>query len=323
MPLVLKQARAVVDNRTTMVCLHISGAITSVDLPFETLAGDFMEPPFHVHCRTIVSPWVPGMVNDLAKEANAEMLRRPKKDRRIGPDGEIGGKVPPPSDGNSPTGFSFPGSEDAAWKPKIRPAIEPSVPALSKDEAVDWLNSHAVQTTESERYSVGLYVGGGRMNGQLREGKLDELTAAHIKTIDKLMDRQPALPSPITVWRGLSGAFLPDEGNMVGMTLKDPAYLSTALDVAQASLFAGRTGTAGGTLLEITVPEGRKVLPMNHALMRDQSDVPAEYREPADVLKGEAELLLPHGAALRVVADTLQAIAGVTYRVIKVVLTNE
>jgi hypothetical protein len=126
MPLVLKQARAVVDNRTTMVCLHISGAITSVDLPFETLAGDFMEPPFHVHCRTIVSPWVPGMVNDLAKEANAEMLRRPKKDRRIGPDGEIGGKVPPPSDTNPPTGFSFPGATKSKYqKGDPKPATGP------------------------------------------------------------------------------------------------------------------------------------------------------------------------------------------------------
>jgi hypothetical protein len=323
MALVLRQARAVVDNRTTMVCLHISGAITSTDLPFETLAGDFMDPPFHIHCRTIVGPWMPGMVNDLAEEANAEMQRRPKKDRRIGPDGEIGGRVPPPSDVNSPTGFSFPGSEEAAWKPKRRPAALPEAPPLSKDQAADWFNKHAHLPSEAERYSVGLYVGGGRMNGQLRDDKFDDLTREHIKTIDKLIGKQAPTKDPILVYRGMSPQFIPEEGDLVGVTIKDPAYLSTALDVTNATLFSGRTGNQGGVLLEITLPEGSKVLPMNLALMRDQSDVPEEFREPADVLKGESEILLPHGTALRVVSDAPSTIAGIVYRLVKAVIVND
>ena len=71
---------------------------------FHTLNGDFEAPPFHIHCRSIVRPWQPGHVSDARKRANEELQRRPLKERRIGPDGEIGGSVPPPDRGNPPSG---------------------------------------------------------------------------------------------------------------------------------------------------------------------------------------------------------------------------
>lgn len=94
--LILKQVVAVIDKRTTVVCLHAAGQIQPVTDPFQTLAGYFMTPPFHVHCRSHSVPWMPGFVNTLRKDANAELLTRPLKQRRIGPNGEIGGRVPPP-----------------------------------------------------------------------------------------------------------------------------------------------------------------------------------------------------------------------------------
>jgi hypothetical protein len=94
--MILKQLVAVIDRRTTVVCLHAAGQIQPVDEPFETLAGDYDAPPFHMHCRSIVVPWMAGMVSGIRKEANDELLRRPLKQRRIGPGGQIGGYIPPP-----------------------------------------------------------------------------------------------------------------------------------------------------------------------------------------------------------------------------------
>jgi len=48
-----------------------------------------------------VQPWQPGYVSDVRRQANAELQRRPMKQRRIGPDGETGSK-PPPQGGNPP-----------------------------------------------------------------------------------------------------------------------------------------------------------------------------------------------------------------------------
>ena len=71
---------------------------------FQTLAGEFEQPPFHIHCRSILVPWIPGMVNEQRDLANAELQNRPVKQRRIGPGGEVGASLPPPSRENPPTG---------------------------------------------------------------------------------------------------------------------------------------------------------------------------------------------------------------------------
>lgn len=51
---------AVIDKRTTMVCLRAAGQVQPVTEPFETLMGEIMDPPFHVHCfpeGTEVEAW--------------------------------------------------------------------------------------------------------------------------------------------------------------------------------------------------------------------------------------------------------------------------
>ncbi len=84
-PIVLKQVVSVIDSRTTLICLHAAGQIQAVDDQFETLNGDYDRPPFHVHCRSVSVPWVPGMGNDIAAAANAELQRRPigQRDPRL------------------------------------------------------------------------------------------------------------------------------------------------------------------------------------------------------------------------------------------------
>lgn len=92
--LLKKQLIAVIDKRSTMICLRAAGQIQPVDEPFDTLMGFLDAPPFHVHCRSIVVPWMPGFVSDIRKEANAEIANRPEKQKRFGPDG-YGGRLPP------------------------------------------------------------------------------------------------------------------------------------------------------------------------------------------------------------------------------------
>jgi hypothetical protein len=113
--LVRKQVVAVIDERTTMVCLHAAGMIAEIGEPFETLAGDFNAPPFHVHCRSIMRPWMSGFLSGTREAANAEMQKRPKSQRRLGPNGEIGSRIPPAYDWNPPTDYTFPGSKDASF----------------------------------------------------------------------------------------------------------------------------------------------------------------------------------------------------------------
>ena len=105
--LLKKQLIAVIDKRSTMICLRAAGQIQPVDEPFDTLMGFLDAPPFHVHCRSIVVPWMPGFVSDIRKEANAEIANRPEKQKRFGPDG-YGGRLPPPAPGHSPSGPSSP-----------------------------------------------------------------------------------------------------------------------------------------------------------------------------------------------------------------------
>lgn len=107
-PLLMKQAIAVIDNRTTPVCLHVAGQIRLVEEPFETLLGDQDEPPFHYGCRTMVAPWMAGFVNEMRRDANAELLRRPKKQRRIGPGGETGPLPPKVRNPSSPPNVPIP-----------------------------------------------------------------------------------------------------------------------------------------------------------------------------------------------------------------------
>lgn len=81
MALLRKQLWAVIDERTTMICLHAAGQIQDVTEPFDTLAGKFDFPPFHRHCRSHVMPYMVGFVNSQRTLSNNELRRRPLHQR--------------------------------------------------------------------------------------------------------------------------------------------------------------------------------------------------------------------------------------------------
>ena len=99
-----KQVLAHIDSGTTVVCLHAAGQIRDVDEPFDTLAGEFARPPFHWGCRSLVIPWARGMVQPHRDAANDELKRRPEAERRIGPGGEVGGRIPGSPEDRDPLG---------------------------------------------------------------------------------------------------------------------------------------------------------------------------------------------------------------------------
>lgn len=97
----LKQLCAVIDGVTTVICLDAAGQIREPAEPFDTLNGQFQHPPFHIHCRSIIVPYLAGFVVDQRRPANAELARRPTKQRRKGPGGSTA-SVPPPDRSNPP-----------------------------------------------------------------------------------------------------------------------------------------------------------------------------------------------------------------------------
>lgn len=101
MPQLRKQYISVVDSRTTMVCLDAAGQIRDLDEPFETLAGPVQAPPTHIHCRATVLPYLPGVIEEQRGDANAEIRRRPRSEKRKGPDG-YEGPIPPPAPSDVP-----------------------------------------------------------------------------------------------------------------------------------------------------------------------------------------------------------------------------
>jgi hypothetical protein len=140
LPLVLKQVVAVIDERTTIICLAAAGQIQPLEEPFATKNGLFDHPPFHISCRDVVVPWMAGFVNEERAKANAELKRRPASERRKA-DPRFGGKAGPPAyDENRPV--------DAHGQLVPRPggpvSQQPSVPgALPAPEPVSLLDEVA------------------------------------------------------------------------------------------------------------------------------------------------------------------------------------
>jgi hypothetical protein len=97
-PVLKKQVHAIIDTRTTLVCLEVAGQIQPVDEPFVTLNGRFDHPPFHISCRDWTTPWLPGFLEHVRELAAAEMARRTPRN----PKSLVRSKQPPPVDENRP-----------------------------------------------------------------------------------------------------------------------------------------------------------------------------------------------------------------------------
>lgn len=263
-PVLRKMARAVIDNRTTVICLHVAGQIVEVDEPYETLLGEQDEPPFHIHCRTVETPWLPGMINDMRAISNEELQRRPMSQRRIGPDGPEG-RMPPKARPPEPeTGPVAPVDMSFEEMTKYRMGLSPREWEENAQVQDDWFGSR-FETERPFKAAVGdiglseandrirdLYVedddGTLAMLRQMREGAP---MTAKMRKIEGMIEESTVI-RPTTTYRG---AVLSDDivDRLVpNARWSDAAFQSTDLTEGQAVWYAGeraRTGAQGRTVL--------------------------------------------------------------------------
>lgn len=171
-------------------------------MPFETINGVFEAPPFHIHCRSIVVPWMPGMINDERAIANAELQRRPKKDRDARGFGGMPGPEGGPSGPLSPTGPDTGGS----YVPKAsgREVAEDLVDTLRKAGAID-VDEFMSQSPMHANFTYGVrsWTGGQNQIDRLREATSGPYLAHRDAMVTVMSD---ALPTETTLYRGMGVA---------------------------------------------------------------------------------------------------------------------
>jgi hypothetical protein len=185
----MKQLAVTVDERTTVICLDAAGQLRMPDEPFNTLNGDFMHPPFHIHCRTLVMPYLPGFIDVQRREANAELMKRPLAERKKGPGGVGARRIPVP-DGQRAVGRNpatpkiVPAGTPAT--PPVKATAAPSAPATPADRGAAFLAAFEDGYTVLEQLSGGnaavsvqkIRLSDGQI-GVLKKGSEDETEREH------------------------------------------------------------------------------------------------------------------------------------------------
>lgn len=323
-PIMMRQVVAVIDDRTTMVCLRAAGQTAFVGEPFEVLTGDLMDPPFHWGCRSVTAPWVPGMISDQKRLANAEIMKRPYEERRFGPDGYEGKipgvpKPPPPVDdgaaqalvdalgddfgwlvevprdrmdevhalyGRMLSGSADERAEAAAGLLRIRDDLVPSG-VRSGMEAYDALGpalEDAAQVAAAGAYKSGAYR---RINETLRAG--GTLSSQDREVVDRLLAAMGPARVDVEVMRGMYEADALMSALRAGDVLTDAGLVSTTTDAATALHFARTRGTPA--MLHITVPKGSPVAKLPLSNQEYEVLLPAGTRMRVDSVVKEAEVV--------------------------------
>lgn len=132
-----------------------------------------------------------------------------------------------------------------------------------------------------------------------RDGELERGLANVIGQLRELASEHE-LPANVEAWRGITevGDVFP-EGATVGRVLTDPAFMSVTTD----RLVAAGQFTVDGSepaVLRMLVPQGHPFIPVDRLLAGERFD-------PSGVAGGEQELILPPGASMRIVGDSVDA----------------
>lgn len=248
MSVLFKQAVAVIDSRTTNICLKVAGQIQPLDDPFSTLNGDFDEPPFHVHCRTMISAYMEGFVNEQRDLSNAELQKRPLKQRDT-----RGARTAPPDRTNLPR------SSTTAKANPVRPFGEWTDKEFTTQHK-EWFG----QLSRSEQSTWRDYAAGGsHMNADLRRGNLSEIPdwrRESIADFDGLFKSQGlTMPQDTVVKRGVYSlpGFDPEEVFTdlfkAGREFVEPGWTSTTTSQTMINSQFRNQWT-----YRITVPKGAK-----------------------------------------------------------------
>lgn len=252
---------AVIDKRTTVVCLHAAGQIQPVDAPFETLAGLLEMPPFHIHCRSQVVPWMPGFGNDIRAEANAELMRRPLKQRRLGPGGEIGGRVPPLPRGPAP---ALPGAK-ATGRAASEFAEGPGAGLIRTNGKVSTsIFEWQAGLTDEQRRAIDLYTAPGtfeKVQAAARTGRpyLDSRAGGDVIRVLDDAFRHSTVEGDLKLFRMMRVSDEFGEALDAGSVMTHDGYVSCTATRGFATAFGEKTGRP--MMMEILLPDGSRALP--------------------------------------------------------------
>jgi hypothetical protein len=228
-PLLRKQLVAVVDTATTMICLDAAGQIRNLDDTFDTLNGSYQYPPFHRWCRSTIAPFMDGFVTPHRAAANAEINRRPPKERRKGPGGTGARRIPPPHQDT----YERRGELTTA---DYLPTFD-ALPAPDERHHAA-LTRYRTDPTETDR--------------QLRAGELDDDTAQLVEALDEAL-RETTLPTQLTAFTAIRTNLVTHLE--VDDILAEDSYLTLTLDPVIASTY--------GHPIALTIPAGHPAVPLD------------------------------------------------------------
>lgn len=195
-----------------MICLDCAGQVRDLAAKFHTLAGDFHQPPFHIWCRSVVIPYLPGFVTEQRSEANAEISRRPLAQRRKGPGG-VGARIPPPAHAGT---------------------LERRGDLPARDDTYEATYDRVVTPLLSEDHAQALtyYLAAGHIDRALRSGTLDPDDVELVAQVDAAVS-SGQLTDEVTVFTALRPSIV--SGLRVSDVVSDDSYLQVALDPAVAA----------------------------------------------------------------------------------------
>jgi hypothetical protein len=260
LPVLKKQVFATIDARTTMVCLDAAGQIRDLDEPFDTLAGPYLTPPFHIHCRSAVLPWAAGVIGRQRDDANTEIQHRPAAQRRKDADGFHGRLPPPPQAGDVAATVlqATPSDATAGQRPPAR--------------ITEWLPQ--VARLQRERAAGrGDRPGGDRALAAIARQRGDDLPQL---VSGRELDRQVAAGA-VEVWRGVTER---EHANRLrsGPSWYGLAILGAGLYFALAEGDAQRFAGQHGAVVRAAVPPDAEII--------DWGDLEVLYTEVLDSLSG-------------------------------------
>lgn len=231
-----------------MVCLDMAGQIAELDDDFDTLAGPYAAPPAHIHCRSIVSPALPGVIREQRDAANAEILLRPPGEKRKGPE-SYEGPIPPPAPASAALQVLRPRPDQRPPAPGAR------IPGTHRDHIRGWLPHLARLGREDKaRRDLG------------RDEVLDDIARVQRFDAAPRVVRSGQLErirrrGGLALWRGETG---PDAAEQ-GEDLRTGPYVATSGIYGNGLQFTADPETAvgfaaGGVVLyAVLVPEARTI----------------------------------------------------------------
>ena len=201
-------------------------------------------------------------------------------------------------------------AEPAPTPARSAPTPAPTGPAPLEGSAAYQAAQSALtrDLTTGERAALNSYTGAGAdaLNQHLRAGGTDPRLQTLATDLAGLAAASPA-PERLRVYRGIhkASAFLAAD-DLTGSVLADGGFVSTTTDRGIADTYALDTygedsGPEDAVVLDLTVPVGHPIVPVDQALVGRGKDASTSY------LAFQSEVILPPGSAVRVTSDTRDA----------------